>query len=554
MFNLKLRNKLLLLSLLPLIIILISILSVSYYTELNAVDNNISDFRASLIKERKNELKEVTEIAAGIVSYQKSLGEKGNINAALQDIRFGSAGYFYIYDSQGVNLFHGVKPELVGKNLIDLTDSKGTKLIVGLLDAAKNGDGIFSFYFQKPGSEEQIEKLGYAIMLPDSDWMLGTGAYIDDIDLVINEYAQKANKASAERLFLLLTIAISLIILTIIIVLVVAIKMVNPIERMANNLNDIAQGEGDLTKRLVITGKDEISHLGQSFNLFVDKLQQIIKEIRSATTEVNQAGSEMSRQSSEIAKQLISHNNETDQVVSAITEMSSTANEVACNTNQVAEATQAAAEEVMRAQECVDVSLSEIANLVEEINGAASSVSELSEQSKKINNVLSVIGEIAEQTNLLALNAAIEAARAGEQGRGFAVVADEVRSLASRTQASTLEINDMLKELHRLVTVSVNSMELSQERSARSVESSTAISESLSSVTTAVGSINDMSTQIATAATEQSSVTEEINRNIYAIQEIVNTLTEGSEVAEKLSHTVSNEGNKLDKLVSIFKV
>jgi methyl-accepting chemotaxis protein len=208
----------------------------------------------------------------------------------------------------------------------------------------------------------------------------------------------------------------------------------------------------------------------------------------------------------------------------------------------------------MRAQECVDTSLSEIASLVEEINGAASSVGELSDQSQKINNVLSVIGEIAEQTNLLALNAAIEAARAGEQGRGFAVVADEVRNLASRTQASTLEINDMLKELHRLVTVSVSSMELSQERSARSVESSTAISESLSSVTSAVGTINDMSTQIATAATEQSSVTEEINRNIYAIQEIVNSLTAGSEIAEKLSHAVSNEGNKLDKLVSTFKV
>lgn len=554
MFNLKLRNKLLALALLPLLIILISIMSISYYSEMNALENNIAEFRASLIKERKNELKEVTEIAAGIVSYQQSLGDKGDVNSALQDIRFGSAGYFYIYDSKGVNIFHGVKPELVGKNLIDLTDSKGTKLIVGLLDAAKNGDGIFSFYFQKPGSEEQFEKLGYAIMIPGTDWMLGTGAYIDDINLVINEYAQKANTASSERFFLLLSIAGALIILTIAIILFAATKMVSPIERMATNLNDIAQGEGDLTKRLAISGKDEIAQLGESFNLFVDKLQQIIKEIRSATTEVNQAGGEMSRQSSEIATQLLSHNNETEQVVSAITEMSSTANEVACNTNQVAEATQAAAEEVMRAQQCVDVSLSEISNLVEEINGAASSVNELSEQSKKINNVLSVIGEIAEQTNLLALNAAIEAARAGEQGRGFAVVADEVRSLASRTQESTLEINDMLKELHRLVTVSVSSMELSQERSTRSVESSTAISESLSSVTSAVGSINDMSTQIATAATEQSSVTEEINRNIYAIQEIVNSLTAGSEIAEKLSQSVSNEGNKLDKLVSTFKV
>lgn len=554
MFNLNLRNKLLLLALIPLVTILILILSISYYSELNALEDNITDFRASLIKERKNELKDVTEIAAGIVSYQTSLGDKGNINAALQDIRFGKAGYFFIYNTQGVNIFHGVKPELMGKNLIGLTDPKGNKILLGLLDAAKTGDGNYSYYYQKPGSEEQVEKLGYAIMLPGTDWMLGTGAYIDDIDIVIDEYALRANKASTDKLFLLLAISIGLIILTIIIILMTATKMAKPIERMAINLDDIAQGEGDLTKRLEITGKDEIAHLGESFNLFVDKLQQMIQEISSATTGVNQAGSEMRNQSSAISSQLLSHNQETEQVVSAITEMSLTANEVASNTNQVADATHAVTQDVMHAQECVNTSVSEISGLVEEINSAAGSMSELSEQSKKINNVLSVIGGIAEQTNLLALNAAIEAARAGEQGRGFAVVADEVRSLASRTQDSTLEINEMLTELHNLVARLGASMELSQERSIRSADSTNAISESLTSVTAAVDSINDMSTQIATAATEQSSVTEEINRNVYAIQEIVNTLTQGSEIAENTSHTISNAGNKLEQLVSTFKI
>ena len=234
--------------------------------------------------------------------------------------------------------------------------------------------------------------------------------------------------------------------------------------------------------------------------------------------------------------------------------MSATSHEVAQNTTQVAVSTQAATKEVANAQDCVDVSLSEVSNLMGEINQAAEQVNSLSEQSKKINSVLSVIGGIAEQTNLLALNAAIEAARAGEQGRGFAVVADEVRSLASRTQDSTLEINEMLSELHNLVTAAVGAMQASQQSCNRSVESSRAISESLGAVTTSVTTINDMSTQIATAATEQSSVTEEINRNVYAIQEIVNELTQSSKTTSSVSQHLAGRGQNLGDLVGQFKI
>ncbi len=178
----------------------------------------------------------------------------------------------------------------------------------------------------------------------------------------------------------------------------------------------------------------------------------------------------------------------------------------------------------------------------------------LEEKSTEIGVVIDVIRGIAEQTNLLALNAAIEAARAGEQGRGFAVVADEVRSLASRTQDSTLELNEMLSELHNLVTAAVGAMQASQQSCNRSVESSRAISESLGAVTTSVTTINDMSTQIATAATEQSSVTEEINRNVYAIQEIVNELTQSSKTTSSVSQHLAGRGQNLGDLVGQFKI
>ncbi|MEM6250146.1 methyl-accepting chemotaxis protein [Shewanella vaxholmensis] len=554
MSNFSLRNKLLLLSLFPLILTLCILMTVSYYVEQSALADEVTTFRTKLIGERKTQIKEATEIAAGIVQYQLSLKENGNVNQALRDIRFGSSGYFFIYDSQGKNLFHAVMPNLEGQNKIDMTDPRGTKIIVGLLDAAKKGDGNFSFYFQKPNTNEQIEKIGYSMMIPGTDWMLGTGAYIDDIDAVVEDYRATVTEQMIDKSYAILLIALLLAAMTAVVILATAQRMVAPIKNMANNLNDIAKGEGDLTKRLTVKGEDEIAQLGQSFNLFVDKLQTIIGDVANATAKVKSAANAIHDQTKVMSSQLISHNNETDQVVTAITEMSATASEVAQNTTQVAEATHAATGDVANAQRCVDASLEEISALMAQINNAAGNIQSLSEQSKKINNVLSVIGGIAEQTNLLALNAAIEAARAGEQGRGFAVVADEVRNLASRTQSSTLEINEMLSELHKLVALAVKTMEESQQSCVRSVDSSRAISESLGSVTSAVTAINDMSTQIATAATEQSSVTEEINRNVFAIQEIVNELLHSSEDAARVSQTVSQEGINLGKLVGQFKI
>ncbi|MDG5901772.1 methyl-accepting chemotaxis protein [Shewanella xiamenensis] len=554
MSNLSLRNKLLLLALFPLLLTLVILMTVSYHIEQESLADEVTAFREKLIGERKTQIKEATQIAAGIVQYQLSLKEQGNVNQALRDIRFGSSGYFFIYDSQGKNLFHAVMPNLEGQNKIDMTDPRGTKIIVGLLNAAKNGDGNFSFYFQKPNTNEQIEKIGYSMMIPGTDWMLGTGVYVDDIDAVVEDYRATAYEQMMSKSLGVLLIALLLAAITAAVILLTAHRMVTPIKNMADNLNDIAKGEGDLTKRLTVTGEDEIAQLGRSFNLFVDKLQTIIGDVANATAKVKSAANAIHDQTKVMSSQLISHNNETDQVVTAITEMSATASEVAQNTTQVAEATHAATGDVANAQRCVDASLEEISALMAQINNAASNIQSLSEQSKKINSVLSVIGGIAEQTNLLALNAAIEAARAGEQGRGFAVVADEVRSLASRTQSSTLEINEMLSELHKLVSLAVKTMEESQQSCIRSVDSSRAISESLGSVTSAVTAINDMSTQIATAATEQSSVTEEINRNVFAIQEIVNELLHSSEDAARVSQTVSQEGTNLGKLVGQFKI
>ncbi|MFT6789418.1 MAG: methyl-accepting chemotaxis protein [Pseudoalteromonas rhizosphaerae] len=555
MSNLSLKNKLLLLAILPLTLLLISLMASSYYLEYQNQQQNFVSFKTKLIADKESLLATEVEIGRQIINYELAKGTKEDAKNALRDLTFGKDGYFFIYDTKGVSIFHALLGDAIeGQNKIAMTDPNGKKIIVGLLEQARQGGGAFYYDFQKPNTTGLVEKMGYAAMVPGTDWMLGTGAYMDDIEAELTKYQATIQAHMNEKVTTLLLIALFWVMLTVFFALIAANNMVKPIQNMVQNLDDIAKGEGDLTKRLEVHSNDEIGQLGNSFNVFVSKLHTIITNVADVTRDVKDSSNDINTQTQLIENQLVNHNHETELVATAITEMSATSQEVAQNTTQVAVSTQSATQDVANAQKCVDVSLEEVSNLMSEINQAAEQVNSLSEQSKKINSVLSVIGGIAEQTNLLALNAAIEAARAGEQGRGFAVVADEVRSLASRTQESTLEINEMLNELHTLVTAAVKAMLASQQSCNRSVESSRAISESLGAVTSSVTTINDMSTQIATAATEQSSVTEEINRNVFAIQEIVNELTRSIKTTSSVSHHLAGRGESLGNLVGQFKI
>ncbi len=555
MGNLSLKNKLLLLAVLPLIVLLISFMAGSYFLEKQNQQQNFNEFKTKLIADKQTLLKTEIEIGSQIVQYQLAQGNEQDAKNALRDLTFGEDGYYFIYDTDGISVFHALLGDAIeGQNKIGMTDPNGKKIVVGLLEQARKGGGSFTYHFQKPNTTGLVEKIGYAAMIPGTNWMIGTGTYMDDIEAEMVKYQATMERHLSEKMTTLVLISLLLLGLAAAGALYASNNMLKPIKRMVQSLDDIAKGEGDLTRRLEIDTHDEIGQLGESFNVFVSKLHSIIAGVVDVTSDVKTASSDINTQTLLIEDKLLKHNHETDLVATAITEMSATSHEVAQNTTQVAVSTQAATKEVANAQDCVDVSLSEVSNLMGEINQAAEQVNSLSEQSKKINSVLSVIGGIAEQTNLLALNAAIEAARAGEQGRGFAVVADEVRSLASRTQDSTLEINEMLSELHNLVTAAVGAMQASQQSCNRSVESSRAISESLGAVTTSVTTINDMSTQIATAATEQSSVTEEINRNVYAIQEIVNELTQSSKTTSSVSQHLAGRGQNLGDLVGQFKI
>ncbi|HHF0480260.1 TPA: methyl-accepting chemotaxis protein [Vibrio antiquarius] len=555
---LKSRNKLLLITLIPLLLITTLISVVYYINSSKSLEAELARDRQELIETKKKELQAYMMMGVTAIKPLYDTDVNGSNKEAAKEIlkamRFESDGYFFAYDSQGVNTLHAIKPSLEGKNLYDLKDENGVAVIAGLIDASQKGDGFLYFSWHKPTIDAQAPKLGYAEYLSKWDWVLGTGVYIDDIDQQVAMHRELKTQELKDHTLSAVLISVIGLIITSILTSIVVSKGIQPLQHVAASLKDVAAGGGDLTARLKVESQDEVGEVAAAFNEFMDKLHPLMQDIHRSATTVQTVSQSLNTQTSQASGQMQDHCLETDKVVTAVTQMSMTAKEVASNTNATAQAIEDANSQVTTAQHEVEQAIEGITELVTEIDSTSDAISDLSLQTEKITKVLDVIGEIAEQTNLLALNAAIEAARAGEQGRGFAVVADEVRSLASRTQNSTHEISDMLKQLQNGVSRAVSTMSVSQKRGVKTAEESALIQQSLSGVHHSIGTIRDMGIQTASAAEEQSAVAEDINQNLVAIQQIVNNINETLQHAESISTQLSQSGTEIHGLVGNFKL
>ncbi|SFH78185.1 methyl-accepting chemotaxis protein [Pseudomonas sp. NFPP04] len=327
-----------------------------------------------------------------------------------------------------------------------------------------------------------------------------------------------------------------------------------PLKQMVAMLNDIAQGEGDLTRRLTSDRADELGAIANGFNTFLIKLQGMITQVVSSVQKVSDSSEHTAdiaiRTNQGVHKQMV----EIDQVATAVHEMTATAQDVARNATQAAQAASHADQAASQGMRIVRDTSTSIGALAGEIGKAVGVVQTLAKDSENINAILTAIRGIAEQTNLLALNAAIEAARAGEQGRGFAVVADEVRNLAQKTQKATEEIQTMIQQLQQGTRDVVRVMEDSQNRTDESVQHAAKAAEALETITQAVSVINDMNTQIASAAEEQSAVAEDINRNVINIGQVANEVAGGADESSAASADLTKLAEQQRRLINQFKV
>ena len=554
----KAKNKLMALAIIPLLLITLLTTLAYYVNGTRGVEAQVIEFRQDLMAERQEELKSYIQLAQTAIRDLHKLNpteaNKTTAKALLRAMRFQRDGYFFVYDSAGVNIVHPVKPELEGKNLYSAQDKNGVRFIAGIIDAAKSGDGFQRYDYFKPSVNGLAPKLAYSEYVPTWDWVIGTGVYIDDIERRLSEYAAKRQAELLSDTWVSMMISLCILIVTIIGLNYAISRGVKPINNMLEKLNDIANGDGDLTARLEVQGQDELAELAVAFNQFMNKLQPLVKDISASATLVQEKASELNQQTQDSNHTIQEHSLETEKVVTAVTEMAATSREVANNTVSTASAIDSANQQLKEAQDEVDHAISGINQLVSEINTTSEAIESLSIQTDKITNVLEVIGSIAEQTNLLALNAAIEAARAGEQGRGFAVVADEVRSLASRTQSSTEEINQMIGDLHAGVKLAVSTMTNSQQRGEQTVSESASIQDKLSGINHAVATIQNMGHQTASAAEEQSVAAEEINQNLVSIQDIVTSLGKDLEHSAQIAAFLSHSGVELSSQMAQFKV
>jgi len=326
-----------------------------------------------------------------------------------------------------------------------------------------------------------------------------------------------------------------------------------PLRRTVKAMDDIAAGDGDLTQRLDESGRDEIADLAAAFNRFAGKMRESISQVADSTGQLSASAEELSQITTDTNEGVQRQREETEMVATAMNEMTTTVQDIAQNASGAADAAQNADEEAKDGQRVVDDTIAHVAALADEIEEAGTVIGNLENASEKISTVVDVIREIAEQTNLLALNAAIEAARAGEHGRGFAVVAEEVRSLASKTQASTQEIQDMVESIQGGSKQAVAAMQTSQEHARKTADQAREAGQSLVTITQAIETITDMNHQIASAAEEQGQVAEEINRNVSNINEAAAQTAEGGQQTSTASHELARLAAQLQTLVNQFR-
>ncbi|MCL5426285.1 MAG: methyl-accepting chemotaxis protein [Gammaproteobacteria bacterium] len=528
--GLGLQTKVLALVLLPLLLVTIALVLFDGYMRTQDVHSSLSEQRALLIEERREAVRDIVQAATTAIApiYQPAGPNDSEAKAQAADMlramRFSGDNYIFVYELDGTNVVLPLSPDREGTNLNDLQAPGGAYIVRDFISVGQGGGGFYEYPWEYPGTNEPQPKHSYVDQLEKWGWVVGAGVYMTDVDDALAELEAAAMADLRQSILFAALLGAVLFAMVALIAIGFTRRTLGPIKRTSAAMHDIAQGRGDLTRRLAVESGDEIGELAVQFNAFVARMQETLRDVRSSTLSVHQAAGEISQSSEELATRTEQAAANLQQTSASMEEITSTVNHSADNAQQANTLVQSTAE-VAREGE---TAMGQVESTMRDINDSAS----------RISDIISMIDAIAFQTNILALNASVEAARAGEHGRGFAVVAQEVRILASRS-------SDASKEIRALIDASVQHT----HSGAKLVRNA---GDTMREIVSSVAKVTDVIGEITAGAKEQSSGIGQINT---AVAEMDTMTQQNAAMVQESTTAAANmrrHAEHLNQLINSF--
>jgi methyl-accepting chemotaxis protein len=504
----------------------------------------------TLMEDRRHMTFAIVETGYSVIAHYGELARKGELPEdearkramdALAAMRYDGDNYFSLYDQQYRMVKHPIKPELDGKDLSELKDANGTRIVVEIVDAAKREPGRFTDYlWPKPGHDAPVLKVAVGKLYAPWGWVVQSGLYVDDVDAAFHKTVFHILLGIVLTAFLLVGFS-----------WYIARGISAPLEKMSRHMREVAHS-GEIGRALHLHAGGEIGEIHAAFDALAARLRQILNKMGEVSQTLFASTGDLARHAESMGENANRQLMSVSGTASAIEQISSSIARMSDDIQQAATLAAQAREETRNGREVVDEATGEMKAISGNIEQSTAAVLGLGESSKGISEIVGVIREIADQTNLLALNAAIEAARAGEQGRGFAVVADEVRKLAERTSQSTGQITEMIGRIQQSTGSTVEGIQQVSAQALLGVTLAGQAGEAVSRIDHNAQAVSTLIEGVAHASITQRQATEEMAQHIDRISNMAKNTADSLQEVIQAAHTLEKTARSLTDELALF--